>query len=111
MPIPLIIRLKMSSAQRYGVCIILALGYIVCAAGAMRTYYLYVIGWRTTDIIWYEYPAFLASAIENDLGIVSLTMSYTMSLIIVANRPHRFVHVFHSYVPYAVNTSKALLDR
>jgi hypothetical protein len=72
LPIPLILRLKISSVQKYGVAIVLALGYVVCVAGALRTYYTYIIFWRTTDIVWYQYPAFLASTVENDLGIVSL---------------------------------------
>jgi len=70
LPIPLILRLELNSAQKYGVVVALALGYVVCAAGAVRTYYSYIIFWRTTDIVWYEYPAFLALTVENDLGII-----------------------------------------
>ena len=73
LPIPLILHLKMGSMQKYGVIIVLALGYIVCAAGAVRSYYTYVIFWKSTDQIWYDYPTFLASTVENDLGIVSLS--------------------------------------
>ena|ERR1700761_961921 len=71
LPIPLIVHLKMNKAQKYGVVIVLALGYVVCAAGAVRTYYTYIIFWKSNDTVWYEYPVFLASTVENDLGIVS----------------------------------------
>jgi len=71
LPIPLILHLNLNSAQKYGVSIVLALGYVVCAAGVVRATYTYIIFWKTTDTLWFEYPTFLASTVENDLGIVS----------------------------------------
>jgi hypothetical protein len=43
LPIPLILRLKLSLVQKYQIVFVLALGYVVCAAGALRTYFTYVI--------------------------------------------------------------------
>jgi hypothetical protein len=108
LPIPLILRLKLNSAQKYGVVVTLALGYVVCAAGAVRTYYTYIIFWRTTDIVWYEYPAFLALTVENDLGIVSYHRFRNFTDL--ANR-YRYAPVCHSYDLYLVNMPIELLHQ
>jgi hypothetical protein len=65
----------MSRNQKFGVVLLIALGYIVTAAGAVRTYYTYVILWKTYDQTWYNYYAFLAGTIENDLSLVGLRIS------------------------------------
>ena len=108
LPIPLILRLELNSAQKYGVVIALALGYVVCAAGAVRTYYSYIIFWRTTDIVWYEYPAFLALTVENDLGIVSYGFRNFTD---IANHRYRYAPVCHSCDLYLVNMPSELLRR
>jgi hypothetical protein len=72
LPIPLIMRMKMTKKQKYGICILLGFGYIVTAAGALRTYYSYKLFYGGSyDQTWDQYPAFIASAVENDLGVVS----------------------------------------
>jgi hypothetical protein len=70
LPIPLILRLQLSRPQKRAVVVLLGLGYIVTAAGAIRTYYAYFILWRTYDESWYNYYGFLAATVENDLAIV-----------------------------------------
>jgi hypothetical protein len=70
LPIPLVLRLQMSTSQKRAVILLLGLGYIVTAAGVIRTYYSYYIMWRSYDETWYEYYGFVASTIENDLAIV-----------------------------------------
>jgi hypothetical protein len=60
----------MSTSQKRAVILLLGLGYIVTAAGVIRTYYSYYIMWRSYDETWYEYYGFVASTIENDLAIV-----------------------------------------
>jgi hypothetical protein len=70
LPIPLILRLNMSPPRKRAVIVLLGLGYIVTAAGAIRTYYAYYIVWRTYDETWYNYYGFVAATIENDLAIV-----------------------------------------
>jgi hypothetical protein len=69
-PIPLILTLQLSPAQKRAVVVLLGMGYIVTAAGAVRSYYSYYILWRTYDETWYEYYGFVASTIENDLAVV-----------------------------------------
>jgi hypothetical protein len=70
LPIPLVLSLQLSRSQKRAVVVLLALGYIVTAAGALRTYYAYFILWRTYDEMWYNYYGFLAATIENDVAIV-----------------------------------------
>jgi hypothetical protein len=70
LPIPLIMRMNMQRRQRYLVVMLLSLGYIVAIAGAIRTYYTWKALYGTNDPTWYQYPAFIASAIENNLAIV-----------------------------------------
>jgi hypothetical protein len=69
LPIPLILRMNLSRGKKYAVVTLIALGYVVTAAGAIRTYYAYVIFWKTYDATWYYYWCFLAAAVENDLAI------------------------------------------
>ena len=74
LPIPLILRLNLTRQHQFGICILLAFGYIVTAAGAIRTYYTYKVfyGHIDYDQVWWQYPGFIASAIENDLGVVRI---------------------------------------
>ena len=69
-PIPLILSLQLSRSQKRAVVILLALGYIVTGAGAVRCYYSYYILWKTYDETWYNYYGFLAATIENDLAVI-----------------------------------------
>jgi hypothetical protein len=74
LPIPLILHLQMSRERKYSIVCLIGLGYIVTIAGAVRTYYVYVVFWRTWDITWYEYSAILASVVENNLSVVSFSV-------------------------------------
>jgi len=69
-PIPLILRMQMERRQRYAVIVLLSLGYLVTAAGAVRSYYTYRVFYNNYDLTWYQYPAFLAAAVENDVAII-----------------------------------------
>lgn len=71
LPIPLVARMRLGKKQKYGVLILFSLGYVVTAAGALRTYYTYLATTsKLDDTTWYQYPAFLAAAVENDLAII-----------------------------------------
>lgn len=93
LPIPLIMRMNMQKKQRYMVSILLGLGYIVCIAGAVRAYYTWKAFYNTNDTMWYEYPAFIASGLENNLAIVSL---WFLSSEFLANEG-RFAPAFPRY--------------
>jgi hypothetical protein len=85
LPIPLVLRMSMAKRQKYSVTILLGLGYLVTAAGALRTYYTYKAFFTTHDSTWYQYPAFLASAIEIDLAVVRmLSFLFIISLPILS---------------------------
>lgn len=71
LPIPLVARMRLGQKQKYGVLILFSLGYVVTAAGSLRTYYTYLaLTSKLGDLTWYQYPAFLAAAVENDLAII-----------------------------------------
>jgi hypothetical protein len=72
LPIPLILRMRVEKKQKYGVAILLALGYVATAAGAVRTYFTYKMFYVSPDQTWFEYPAFLAAAVENDIAVVRI---------------------------------------
>jgi hypothetical protein len=64
--------MDMQKRRRHAVIVLFGLGYIVTAAGAVRTYYTWrVFDNPTEDRTWYSYLAFLAATVENDLAIVS----------------------------------------
>ena len=60
----------MNKNQKIGITVLLGVGYLVTVAGIVRTYYTYRVFFTTYDQTWMQYPAFLASAIENDLAVV-----------------------------------------
>jgi hypothetical protein len=70
LPIPLVLRMNMQRRQRYGVAFLLGLGYIVTTAGAVRSYYTWKTFYGTEDRTWFQYPAFLAAVVENDVAVV-----------------------------------------
>jgi rhodopsin domain-containing protein len=78
LPLPLISRLNISRRQKHGVLILLAFGYLVVIAGAVRLYETGYIFWRTWDLTWYEYVSFMASVIENNLAVVCLAFNYPL---------------------------------
>lgn len=68
----MVLRMNMESKQKYGVAVLLSLGYIVTIAGAVRTYYIYKTFWVVKDQTWDgQYPAFLAAAFENNIALVN----------------------------------------
>jgi len=64
-------QLKMPRRQRVAVIILFSLGFLVTAAGSVRTYYVYESMVIEYDQTWYAYPLWIAAAIEIDLGVVS----------------------------------------
>lgn len=74
LPVPLVLRMNMAKRQRYLVVLLLGLGYIVTAAGGVRAYFTWKAFYNTNDPIWFEYLAFIASTLENNLAIVYCTI-------------------------------------
>jgi hypothetical protein len=76
--IPLIFQIQLPARQRYGLAILLGLGYVVTAASAVRCYYTYKIFSNPLwDQTWFQYPSVLAGSIENDLAVVSFLRQHT----------------------------------
>jgi hypothetical protein len=68
--IPLIMRMNMPRHQKFGVGVLLGVGYLVAVNGTVRLYYT----WRmlhSYDTTWEQYPAFLTGSVESHLAVVS----------------------------------------
>lgn len=61
----------MPRRQRFLVVVLFSLGFLVTAAGCVRTYYIYRSLVTEYDNTWYAYPLWIAAAIEIDMGVVS----------------------------------------
>jgi hypothetical protein len=90
LPIPIILKLNMDKKQKIAIAILLGVGYLVTVAGAIRTYYTYTVYFKTRDQTWAQYPAFLATAVENDLAVVrrSSPLERQLTLTDVRMRAH-----------------------
>jgi hypothetical protein len=70
MPLLATYRLHVDPKQRWSVINILCLGYLVCIAGCLRTYYI----WKAVssyDYTWWSGPQWIASELEIDTALVS----------------------------------------
>ncbi|KAE9380981.1 hypothetical protein N431DRAFT_459885 [Stipitochalara longipes BDJ] len=69
-PIPIVLRLNLPLRQRIIVALLFGMGFIVCFAGVVRTYYMYKVTDGYHDVTWDAYPVWLGTAFELYLGIV-----------------------------------------
>ena len=70
LPIPIVARLQMPRRQRFGVCVLLCLGFIVTIAGITRTYFIWKSLIAQYDETWWAYPLWIAAAVEIDLAVI-----------------------------------------
>lgn len=68
-PIPIVLSLNLPLRQRIIVALLFGIGFVVCLAGIVRTYYMYKATAGYHDVTWDAYPAWLATAVELYLGI------------------------------------------
>lgn len=69
----------MPRRQRFAVCVLFGLGFIVTIAGIARIWFVYDSLIRSYDQTWYAYPLWISAAVEIDLGVVSLTSFFAIS--------------------------------
>ena len=72
LPLPIVVSLQLSRKQRIAVCALFLMGFIVCIAGIVQAYYVDKALIHSYDETWDGWPLWVASAIEVDLGIVSV---------------------------------------
>lgn len=79
-PIPVVAKLQLRTKQRIIVISLFATGFAVCIVGIVRAA-LAVIAVQPDkwDILWDEYSAFMAGAVELYVGLVSHEFSYKRS--------------------------------
>jgi hypothetical protein len=70
LPLPLVLGLQMNRRSKYWAVGLIAIGYMITAAGAMRVYYMHIFLWESYDVTWYNYYASVATSIESDLSVV-----------------------------------------
>ncbi|RAL07847.1 uncharacterized protein BO97DRAFT_428887 [Aspergillus homomorphus CBS 101889] len=68
-PVPIVWRLQMRTAQKVLVCSIFMLGGFVCVASLVRIYYMTFLS-RSVDITWVIGDVFIWSSVEPCIGIV-----------------------------------------
>ncbi|CAE7207985.1 hypothetical protein PTTW11_09771 [Pyrenophora teres f. teres] len=69
-PMPLVLRLHMPLNQRLAVAMLFGMGFIVTAAGIVRTWFIYRSLFDEWDQTWFTYPLWIAAAVEIDLGVI-----------------------------------------
>ncbi|KAK6517610.1 hypothetical protein TWF281_004259 [Arthrobotrys megalospora] len=85
LPIREVWGIQLPKKQRIGLILVFALGSVVCIAGIVRIYYLWVVFSPTNWDFTYEGgPLYIATAIEGDLGILCASLPALKPLI------HRF---------------------
>ena len=72
LPVPIVWTLQLSRKQRVAVCGLFFMGFIVCIAGIIQAYYVNKALIHSYDETWEGWPLWVASAVEVDLGIVSI---------------------------------------
>ncbi|KAF2395935.1 hypothetical protein EJ06DRAFT_560395 [Trichodelitschia bisporula] len=69
MPVPVLLRLKMDSAQRWAVMSLLCLGFLVAVVGCVRTYYVWIL-FDSDDLTWWSGPHWICSEVEICLAMI-----------------------------------------
>lgn len=65
------LQLQMSRRQRIIIIVLFGAGFLVCVAGAVRSYYTYV-ELVSPDITWNTYYVWISGTVELYVGIVSI---------------------------------------
>lgn len=76
-PIPKMLKLQIPRRQRLVVILLFAAGFLVCVAGAVRTYYTY-IDLTSTDMTWDTYYMWISSSVELYVGIVCTSLHFLL---------------------------------
>lgn len=79
LPIPTVWGLMLPSREHAILMVLFGAGFIVCAAGIIRTVYTYRVT-VSNDRTWMAFPVWLSSDIELYLGIVSHSISHRKRL-------------------------------
>ena len=72
LPVPMIWNIQRPKKQRIAILAMFAVGALTCVAGIARTIYADITLRKTYDMTWWLYPLHLATALEIDVGLVSL---------------------------------------
>jgi hypothetical protein len=102
-PIPIVMRLNLPLRQRIIVALLFGMGFVVCFAGVVRTYYMYRVTDGYHDVTWDAYPVWFGTAIELYLGIVCSKFLMISSTYL---RKCRSVRQHHQPSPFSLVTSR-----
>lgn len=102
-PIPIVMRLNLPLRQRIIVALLFGMGFVVCFAGVVRTYYMYRVTDGYHDVTWDAYPVWFGTAIELYLGIVCSKFLMISSTCL---RKCRSVPPHHQQSPSSLVTSR-----
>jgi hypothetical protein len=69
LPLPLIASLDLPPRRRAGAIGLVSLGFLVCIAGGVRSYYTWLSLIKSYDTTWDSYGVWLSAVVEIDLGV------------------------------------------
>ncbi|KAF7941159.1 hypothetical protein BELL_0186g00100 [Botrytis elliptica] len=75
-PIPRLLQLQISHRQRLIIIFLFGAGFLVCVAGAVRTYYTY-LELVSSDVTWDTYYVWISSTVELYVGIIGASVPAT----------------------------------
>ncbi|KAK6338572.1 hypothetical protein TWF730_002635 [Orbilia blumenaviensis] len=82
LPIREVWGIQLPKKQRVGLVLVFALGSVVCIAGIVRIYYIWIVFSPTNwDFTYQGAPLYIATAIEGDLGILCASLPALKPLI------------------------------
>lgn len=70
LPIPIIYRLMIPLRKRLGAIVLVSLGFLVCIAGIVRAYFVWLSLIHSYDVTWNGYGTLVAATVEIHVGLV-----------------------------------------
>ena len=106
LPVPMIWNMQCERRTRLAILGMFGMGFLTCAAGIARTIYVDITLRKSYDMTWFLYPEHLTTALEVDIGMVSVFWTLPFSLLDSNNGGIiRSVHLFRRSEPYIFTTS------
>ena len=94
--VPVVWKLELTLHQKLAVLSSFSLGFVVCGAGIVKTYFVVTSLVRSYDATWTGWPLWIASAVEIKVGIVRHSCTSIAFLLTRFSFVHPLQHYAHS---------------
>jgi hypothetical protein len=113
LPYPLISKLTMSRRERFAVLFLFSLGILITIFGSLRSYYVWLIYFKTGDFTWYAYWAYFWSAMEHYAGIICACIPplRPLSNAVIQRLIRAGPAAVHSLPPITMTRESAILEK